>query len=142
MSPEPATTRLAVQAPPDAAGANDSGGTAPAEGPDGPAQRLDGRAAAAMIAAGVGCAAFGVAVVVAESVAEVKKLLTLSAAAGPLSGKAVVAVVIYAVFWLFLHLALRRSQTKITTVGRLTMILLGIGLLGTFPPFYGLIAGH
>jgi hypothetical protein len=95
-----------------------------------------------MIAAGVGCAAFGIAVVLAESVSVVKQLLTLSTAVGPLSGKAVAAVVIYPIVWLVLHAALRNSQTKITTVIRWTTVLLAIGLLGTFPPFYGLIAGH
>jgi hypothetical protein len=89
-----------------------------------------------------GCAAFGIAVVLAESVSTVKQLLTLSTAVGPLSGKAVVAVVIYPVVWLVLHAALRNSQPKITTVSRWTTVLLTIGLLGTFPPFYGLIAGH
>jgi hypothetical protein len=105
-------------------------------------QKVDGRIAATMIAAGVGCAAFGISVVLAESVSVVKQLLTLSAAVGPLSGKAVVAVVIYPIVWLVLHAALRNSQTKITTVTRWTIVLLAIGLLGTFPPFYGLIAGH
>jgi hypothetical protein len=144
LSPEAATAPVVVPAAPSPA---EFGGIAfsergSSERDDGPSERVDGRAAAAVIAAGVGCAAFGVAVVVAESVTAVKKMLTLSAAAGPLSGKAVVAVVIYAIFWLLLHLALRRTQTKITTVGRLTIVLLVIGLLGTFPPFYGLIAGH
>jgi hypothetical protein len=139
LSPEAATAPVVVPAAP---GSAESGGTASSEKDDGPSERVDGRAAAAVISAGVGCAAFGIGVVVAESVTAVKKMLTLSAAAGPLSGKAVVAVVIYAIFWVLLHIALRRTQTKITTVGRLTIVLLGIGLLGTFPPFYGLIAGH
>jgi hypothetical protein len=139
LSPEATTAPVVVHAAP---GSAESGGTASSETDDGRPERVDGRAAAAMIAAGVGCAAFGIAVVVAESVTAVKQMLILSAAAGPLSGKAVVAVVIYAIFWLILHIALRRTQTKITTVGRLTIVLLAIGLLGTFPPFYGLIAGH
>jgi hypothetical protein len=107
-----------------------------------PSQRVDGRVAATIIAAAVGCAAFGIAVVLAESISMIKQLFTLSTAVGPLSGKAVAAVAIYPIAWMVLHAALRKSQTKITTVRRWTIILMTIGLLGTFPPFYGLIAGH
>jgi hypothetical protein len=135
ISAEPATTPIAVDAAPGSADSNKSGVTEPS-------QRVDGRVAATMIAAGVGCAAFGIAVVLAESMSVVKQLLTLSTAVGPLSGKAVVAVVIYPIVWLVLHAALRNAQTKITTVIRWMIVLLAIGLLGTFPPFYGLIAGH
>jgi hypothetical protein len=134
-SAEAATAPIAVHAAPGSAESNETGATEPS-------QRVDGRVAATMIAAGVGCAAFGIAVVLAESVSVVKQLLTLSTAVGPLSGKAVAAVVIYPIVWLVLHAALRNSQTKITTVIRWTTVLLAIGLLGTFPPFYGLIAGH
>jgi hypothetical protein len=137
MPAEAATTPIAVHATPRSA---ESTGTEPSE--ESPSERVDGRVAATIIGAGVGCAAFGIAVVLAESVSTIKQLLTLSTAVGPLSGKAVVAVVIYPVVWLVLHAALRNSQPKITTMSRWTTVLLTIGLLGTFPPFYGLIAGH
>jgi hypothetical protein len=103
---------------------------------------MGGSTAATLLAAGIGCAAFGIAVVAAESLAPVKKLLTLSAAVGPLSGKAVIAVVIYLIAWSALHLACRRRTIGFAVVLRATAVLIGIGLLGTFPPFYGLIAGH
>jgi hypothetical protein len=139
MPAEAATTPIAVHTPP-SADPIESTGTGPSQGS--PSQKVDGRIAATIIAAGVGCAAFGIAVVLAESISVVKQLLTLSTAVGPLSGKAVAAVVIYPVVWLVLHTALRNAQPKITTVTRWTIVLLTIGLLGTFPPFYGLIAGH
>jgi hypothetical protein len=132
---EAATAPIAVLAAPGSAESNEPGVPEPS-------QRVDGRVAATIIAAAVGCAAFGIAVVLAESVSTIKQLLTLSTAVGPLSGKAVAAVAIYPIAWMVLHAALRKSQTKITTVRRWTIILLTIGLLGTFPPFYGLIAGH
>jgi hypothetical protein len=139
MPAEVATAPIAVHTPPSAE-LTESTGTGLSQGA--PSQKVDGRVAATIIAAGVGCAAFGIAVVLAESISAVKQLLTLSTAVGPLSGKAVVAVVIYPVVWLVLHVALRNSQPNITTVTRWTIVLLTIGLLGTFPPFYGLIAGH
>ncbi|MFC5237484.1 hypothetical protein [Pseudonocardia zijingensis] len=140
MSAEAATAPIAVRATPRPARPPGAARTGPAEGT--PSQNVDGRVAATIIAAGVGCAAFGVAVVLAESISVVKQWLTLSTAVGPLSGKAVAAVVLYPVVWLVLHAALRKSQPKITTVTTWTTVLLTIGLLGTFPPVYGMIAGH
>jgi hypothetical protein len=141
MTPvEAPTTPIAVHTAPRPADSTESTGTEPSEGA--PTQKVDGRVAATIIAAGVGCAAFGIAVVLAESVSTVKQLLTLSTAVGPLSGKAVAALVIYPIFWLILHAALRNSRTKITTISGWTIVLVAIGLIGTFPPFYGLIAGH
>jgi hypothetical protein len=114
MPAEAATTPIAVHATPRSAQPTGSAGTGPSQAS--PSQKVDGRVAATIIAAGVGCAAFGIAVVLAESISVVKQLFTLSTAVGPLSGKAVAAVVIYPVVWLVLHAALRNSQPKITTV--------------------------
>jgi hypothetical protein len=101
-----------------------------------------GGAAATLVAAGVGCAAFGVAVVLSESVEAVKQAFTLSTAVGPLSGKAVVAVVVYVLAWLALHVAWRRRPVAFDTVFRCTTALVAVGVVATFPPVYGLIAGH
>lgn len=107
-----------------------------------PPGKLAGPTAATLVAAGIGCAAFGVAVVASESIGPVKTLFTLSTAVGPLSGKAVAGVLGYLVAWLVLHLLWRNRTIAATAVIRGIAILVGIGLLGTFPPFYGLIAGH
>lgn len=104
--------------------------------------RVPGGAAAALLAAGVGCAAFGVAVVLSESVEAIKAAFTLWTSVGPLSGKAVVAVLIYVLVWPALHVAWRRKEVELRNVSRYCIALLVIGLLGTFPPIYGLIAGH
>src|SRR5690606_3434725 len=77
---EAATAPIAVRPTPRAAQPADSSGTGSTEGT--PSQNVDGRVAATIIAAGVGCAAFGVAVVLAESISVVKQWLTLSSAVG------------------------------------------------------------
>jgi hypothetical protein len=110
--------------------------------PEPPPDRMGGTTAATLLASGIGCAAFGIAVVAAESLEPVKQLLTLSTAVGPLSGKAVVAVVIYLLAWAALFLACRKRTMDFAVVLRVTAVLVGLGLLGTFPPFYGLVAGH
>ncbi|TWF81766.1 hypothetical protein FHX44_117711 [Pseudonocardia hierapolitana] len=125
MADEEATTRIAT-----------------VSRPEPPPDRLGGSTAATLLASGIGCAAFGIAVVAAESLQPVKQLFTLSTAVGPLSGKAVVAVVIYLLAWAALFLACRRRTMPFAAVLRVTAVLIGIGVVGTFPPFYGLVAGH
>jgi hypothetical protein len=98
--------------------------------------------AAALVAAGVACAAFGLMVLLAETSEPVSQALTLSSAVGPLSGKAVVAVAVYAVAWPALHLAWRGRTVGFTRVFRWTAGLVLVGLLATFPPVFGLVAGH
>jgi hypothetical protein len=95
-----------------------------------------------LVAAGVACAAFGLAVVLSEFIEMISAALTLSSAVGPLSGKAVAAVVIYIIVWSALHLAWRHKQVELVRVFRWTGALVLVGLLATFPPIYGLIAGH
>jgi hypothetical protein len=101
-----------------------------------------GQIAAALVAAGVACAAFGLAVLLSESIEPISKALTLSNPVGPLSGKAVAAVAVYIIVWSALHLAWRRKQVEIVRALRWTCALVLVGLLATFPPIYGLIAGH
>jgi hypothetical protein len=101
-----------------------------------------GQTAAALVAAGVACAVFGLAVVLAESSESVSQALTLSTAVGALSGKAVAAVVAYVVVWPALHLAWRDRPIEFHRVVRWTGALVVVGLLATFPPVFGLVAGH
>jgi hypothetical protein len=70
------------------------------------------------VAAGVACAAFGLAVVLSEFIEMISEALTLSSAVGPLSGKAVAAVVIYIIVWSALHLAWRHKQVELVRVFR------------------------
>lgn len=107
----------------------------------GPARRT-GVAAASLLAAGVGCAAFGLAVMVTEAMPPVKRALTLSEDVGPLAGKAVAGVLGYLVAWLVLHLALRRRDVDLARTARWTVGLTAVGFLLTFPPVYMLFAVH
>jgi hypothetical protein len=111
---------------------------------DGPPADLEttGRVASTLVAAGVACAAFGLAVLLAESSETISAALTLSSPVGPLSGKAVAAVAIYVVVWSALHLAWRRRQIGLVRVSWWTCALVLVGLLATFPPVYGVVAGH
>ena len=97
--------------------------------------------AAALVAAGVACAMFGVVVVVAEASAGAKDLLTFYELAGSLSGKATVATLMWLGTWLALHFGLRGSHVDLRACLRVTFALVGLGFVTTFPPIFQLF-GH
>jgi hypothetical protein len=98
----------------------------------------NGGIVAAVVAAGVGCAALGVVTVAAAALSSFADFLTLYAPAGPLTGKASVAVLIYLIAWVNLHARLRDRELHLFRAFLLTMALLLVGLIGTFPPVYHL----
>ena len=98
----------------------------------------NGGIVAAVVAAGVGCAALGVCTVAAAAYSSFSDFLTLYAPAGPLTGKATVATLVYLIAWVNLHARLRDRELRTFRAFLLTMALLGIGLIGTFPPVYQL----
>jgi hypothetical protein len=100
----------------------------------------NGGIVAASVAAGAGCAALGALTVATAASSEVADLLTLYAPSGPLTGKATVAAIIYLIIWVNLHFRLRDRELSLSRGFLLTMFLLAIGLVGTFPPFYQLFA--
>ena len=62
--------------------------------------------------------------------------------AGALTGKASVAVAVFLGTWLLFHLALRYRDVNFGRVAVVASILLGLGLMGTFPPFFELFTGE
>ena len=102
----------------------------------------NGGIVAAVVAAGVGCAALGACTVAAAAYPSFSEFLTLYAPSGPLTGKAVVATIIYLIAWLNLHARLRERELSLFRAFLLTMALLGVGLVGTFPPVYQFFQHH
>jgi hypothetical protein len=96
----------------------------------------NGPAAAAILAAGIGCFALGVLVIVSEALPAFKNALGLYGPVGPLSGKTILQVVIYALTWAALAYAWRGKSVPFGRVYVATLILVGLGLLGTFPLVY------
>jgi hypothetical protein len=96
-----------------------------------------GPAAAAVVAAGAGCTALGLAVILTEaSPHHVKNWLNLYDPVGPLSGKTLVAVATYLITWVILGRRLRSRDVKLGRWLTAGFILIAIGLLTTFPLFY------
>jgi hypothetical protein len=101
--------------------------------------RSNGEAAAALLAAGIGCLALGVVTTLAASTA-IANSFKFVTAVGPLSGKTTIAVIVWLIAWVALHFALSKKQVDFTRVFVIALILVGLGLVGTFPPFYDLFA--
>lgn len=105
--------------------------------------RPNGGILAALVAAGIGCATLGIMVVIAEASKGFKDTLTFYEPAGSLTGKTTVAVLVWVAAWLVLHRSLKESEVSLQFAYRTTLVLVMIGLLGTFPPFFLLFAsGH
>jgi hypothetical protein len=100
-----------------------------------------GGAWAAIVAAGIGCFAFGILVDFAEASTAVSNILNRYNPAGDLSGKSCGAVLVWLLAWTILHL--RWKNRNIDSPGKLTaiaLILILLGLIAVFPPFFGLFA--
>ncbi len=101
----------------------------------------NGAAAAAIIAAGIGAFALGLAIVLADASPTAKLWFTFHDPVGPLGGKTTIATGIYVITWLVLHL---RWRARVIDSGRIltaTLSLMALALLMTFPPFYTLFHG-
>jgi hypothetical protein len=99
----------------------------------------DGPAAAAMVAAGVGIFVLGLLTTFAVFWTGLKDFLADfqgSRGVGPLAGKTTLAVAIWLVSWVVLHLAWRNKDVDLRRMFYIGMALGLLGALGTFPPFF------
>ena len=101
----------------------------------------NGPAAAALLAAGIGSLALGLFVILAEASKSVNNAFNFYNPVGPLSGKTTVAIVIWILSWMILHSSWKNKQVGFTGVFTVSLILIVLGLLGTFPPFFDLFGG-
>lgn len=101
----------------------------------------NGPSAAAVMAAGIGIAVTGIVSTLAEAVAAIGKSLTWSKPVGDLSGKTIIAIIVWLIAWLILGLAWRDRDVRLAPVLVASAILLVVGIAFTFPPVFELIAG-
>ncbi|MGH2606979.1 MAG: hypothetical protein ACRDG5_10350 [Anaerolineales bacterium] len=105
-------------------------------------ERPNGSAAAALVAGGLGSFAVGLMTVLAEASDGLASLLALYKPAGPLSGKTTVAVAIWLVAWAVLGRLWGDKDVDFDKAATWAFVLLGAGLVATFPPFFGLFAAE
>lgn len=100
----------------------------------------EGAISAAILAAGIGATALGVVTVLAEISSSIAGWLQWSTAVGPLSGKTAVAVLCWLLAWFLLHVRMRNRPTETRPALIIALVLIGLGVLGTFPGFFQLFA--
>jgi hypothetical protein len=110
----------------------------PATVPAGTGEVTNGAAMAAFLAAGIG--AFGMGLIVVLNEAGVFAPPAIYAPAGGVTGRTTLAVVIWLVAWAILHFRWRDRVVQAGRVWTVTLILIALGILGTFPPFWSLFA--
>ena len=101
----------------------------------------EGPISAAIIAGGIGCLAMGVVTTIAE-IGTVKEAFNWYDPVGPLSGKSIVAVIVWLVAWVVLHYFYRGRPYDTTKAFRIALVLIGLGVIMTFPVFFQLFASE
>lgn len=97
--------------------------------------RPSGPAAAAILAAGIGCCAMGVMAVLGDALPYLANLLIFYQPTGSLSGVSTVAILLWLVSWLILGRLWRRKTLAMRRVNVAAFALLAFGILLTFPGF-------
>jgi hypothetical protein len=98
--------------------------------------RPEGPITAAILAGGIGAAALGFFTTLAEASTGAKDWLQWSDRVGPLSGKTLMAIIVWLVSWAVLHVVYRHRAKETRRAFEITLVLIGLGVLGTFPTFF------
>ena len=102
----------------------------------------NGPALAAFLASGIGVAFLGLFTTLAQihsgfkALMDLDKNLGLGRGVGPLSGKTIYAIAIWLVAWAITAYLMRGKSYAARPFLVATFVLIGIGLLGTFPVFF------
>jgi tetrahydromethanopterin S-methyltransferase subunit B len=113
----------------------------PAEGLELPT-RPNGVAAAAILAAAIGSFVLGLMIVTTEAIPAWKNMVNFVNPVGPLSGKTDFMLGAYIVALVALTAAWRNKSVDFARVWTISLGLLALGLLGSFPLFYEIFTAH
>lgn len=105
---------------------------------NGAVELTNGSGAAAILAAGVGAFALAVLALIADHIPSIQRLMVFYKPTGALSGVTTVAIIIWLVAWSILEWLWRNRTVAMTRTNAIALILLGLSLLLTFPPFVDL----
>ena len=105
-------------------------------------EKPSGPAAAAMLAVGIGALVLGTLTTLAEAFTSVHDWLQFSDRVGPLSGKTIIAGAVFFGAWALLTAVWRRSNPALRPVAIATLVLVVLGLVGTFPIFFQAFASE
>jgi hypothetical protein len=118
-----ATSAELAQQPPVPAAATDT------EPPSGPP-------AALILAGGIGVFCMGLVTTLGEASTGIADGLQWNDRVGPLSGKTLITVIVFAVAWALLTGLWRRANPPLRSITIASAVLVVLGLVGTFPTFF------
>ena len=96
----------------------------------------EGPVSAAIIAGGVGSLAVGLLTTLAEANTSIKDFLNVNDPVGPLSGKTIGGVILWLAAWVVLHMIYKDKPFETRRALTVALVLIGLGILGTFPIFF------
>ena len=96
----------------------------------------DGPLWAAILASGIGAFAMGLVVILNE--AGVYAAPSLYGPSGGVSGRTTIAVVVWLVAWAVLRWRWRDRRVEPRRIRAVTLLLIGLGLVGAFPPVWAI----
>ncbi len=99
-------------------------------------KKPNGIAAAAMIAGGIGSLMIGLLTTGSVIVSGLKDLLNFWSPAGSLTGKTAISILVWLISWAILNSLWRDRDYDIRKALTITLALVGVGLLLTFPPIF------
>ena len=101
----------------------------------------DGVAAAAVLASAIGVFIIGSLTTLAEISESLKTALAWSGAVGPLIGKTGVGVIVWLILWPIFHALWRGKEVNFSAIYTVSLILIALGWLLTFPPVFEAFSG-
>jgi hypothetical protein len=101
-----------------------------------------GPVAAALLATGIGIFTLGLLTTLNEASTGIHDFLDFKDDVGPLSGKTILAVIAYFGSWAILHALWRGKNPVLRSILIATAVLVGLGILGTFPTFFQAFASE
>ena len=94
----------------------------------------NGKGAAAVLAAGIGCFLVAVFAIAADKSATIQSMMNFYLPTGPLSGVTTSAILIWLVLWFVLDLRWGKRNVAMARTNSIALALLLLSLLLTFPP--------
>jgi len=100
-----------------------------------------GAAAAAILSAGVGCFCVSLFGLLGDAFPTVAHLFNFYNPTGSLSGVTTTAIIVWLILWAVLSWSWKGKSLPMGKINIIAFLLLGIGLLLSFPPFGDLLQG-
>lgn len=101
----------------------------------------NGAGAAAILAAGIGCATLGVLALLGDAFSGIKSFLIFYNPTGALSGVTTLTIIVWLASWFVLAQKWDGRDVALTRISTVAFVLLAVGLFLTFPPGMDLLQG-